>query len=160
LAHDDSANYRERELTNLEIAVSKAPVLGHGFGFAYQPPQGKAGTFWGDRAPYYSHNFYWWTLAKTGIIGLGLALFAMLAPLAGALTQRYSGPQVAAAAASLAGLLAVSWVAPLPIDSPTSLLIGAALGAALGWGGLRGGDGATPGPRGGISDDALQGAVK
>lgn len=133
LARDSSAAYREQEIGNLELAFTKKPILGNGFGYAYQPPQGKPGTFWYDRAPYYSHNFFWWALAKTGILGLALVLFALVSPLISAVIKTERNPQIIAAAASFAGLLAVSWVAPLPIDAPTSFLIGLVLGALLGW---------------------------
>ncbi|WP_159924702.1 O-antigen ligase family protein [Rhodococcus sp. WAY2] len=131
LARDDSARYREREIGNLERAFYEDPVVGHGFGFAYQRPQGSQGTFWYDRAPYYSHNFYWWMMVKTGVVGLLLFLLATLVPVVKG-TVWSKNPVAVALAASLGGLLAICWVAPLPLDSPTSALVGSALGALVG----------------------------
>ncbi len=133
LARDSSAAYREHELGNLRAAFDTAPAIGHGFGYAYQAPRGEKGTFWYDRAPYYSHNFYWWTLAKTGVVGLTLVLLAMLGPLLSSVRQTSRNPQLVCVAATLAGLLAVAWFAPLPLEAPNSLLIGSFLGAVLGF---------------------------
>lgn len=136
LSRDSSEIYRQQEIGYLERAFDEAPIFGHGFGYAYRPPQGQPGTFWSERAPYYSHNFYWWALAKTGLLGLVLILVAVLGALASVVLGPRRGPQITAAAATFTGLLAVSWVAPLPIDAPTSLLIGSALGLLIGWIGL------------------------
>ena len=70
---------REAENVNLWIAIREAPLFGHGFGYAYQPPFGPAGRFAATFGPYYAHNFYLWLLAKAGIIGLvGFAMFALV----------------------------------------------------------------------------------
>ncbi|MBW4813356.1 O-antigen ligase family protein [Rhodococcus qingshengii] len=128
---DSSTVYRDMEIAKLQVVVEDSPLIGHGYGFAYQRPIGQRGTFFYERAPYYSHNFYWWTLAKTGVVGLLLFLAAALSPLV--VAMRDSSPGWGKAfAATLGGLLAVCWVAPLPIDAPSSAVIGAILGCTAG----------------------------
>lgn len=128
---DSSTVYREIEIERLRGAVEQSPTVGHGYGYAYQKPIGKPGTFFYERAPYYSHNFYWWTLAKTGVVGLLLFLAAALLPLTAAI--RDSGPTWGkAVAATFAGFLVICWVAPLPIGAPSSAVIGALLGYLAG----------------------------
>ncbi len=129
-AIDPSTQYREHEVAELSQEISDSPVFGHGFGYAYKDPIGKRGSFWFERAPYYAHNFYLWAWVKTGIVGLALALIALVGPVIRGLERTGDSISLAVSATAL-GLLAVCLVAPLPIDSPASLLVGALIGTVI-----------------------------
>jgi O-antigen ligase len=108
--------------------IEESPLFGHGFGYAYKPPLGIPGTFNSDFAPYYAHNFYLWILVKAGVTGLAIFLWFSLAPILK--TFRQSSGLAHASAGAATALLACSFVVPMPIGSPTALLLGALLGAA------------------------------
>jgi hypothetical protein len=134
LAVDESALERVRENGLLYREIARAPLFGHGLGYPYQAPKG------GDEFglifyPAYSHNFYLWWLAKTGLGGMAVfALFA-LTPLVRAI-RGASAPAKISAAVS-AGLLAISVVWPLPEMGPDALALGLALGLTMGFGNAR-----------------------
>jgi hypothetical protein len=50
---------------NLNRAIAKAPLFGHGLGYAYQLPFGKARTFTATLGTTYAHNLYLWWLAQS-----------------------------------------------------------------------------------------------
>lgn len=127
LTVDSSAQFRFQQENLLIIPrIAENPFLGHGFGYAYKLPTGVAGTFNADFAPYYAHNFYLWLLAKAGLIGLALFLWFALVPAIRSL--RGGSPAMVAAGGATLALLATSFVAPMPIGSPTGLILGALIG--------------------------------
>lgn len=134
LAVDDSALERLREINLLKETIAGAPLFGHGLGYTYQPPTGDD-EFHRYLYPAYSHNFYLWWLAKAGAVGMAaFALFA-LTPVILALRCAPAPAKISAAVA--AGLLAISAVWPLPEMPMDALGLGMALGAAMGYAGLR-----------------------
>jgi O-antigen ligase len=127
---DTSALYRTQESKLLIRAFTEQPLLGHGIGYAYQPARGAAGSFTATTGRYYAHNFYLWLLAKSGLLGLVAFLaVAMNATLAG--MRRASKIRLALGGTG-AALLAVSFVAPLPLAPSSALLIGLVLGLLAG----------------------------
>jgi O-Antigen ligase len=125
---DESALARLAEDANLHRAIAEAPVFGHGLGFAYQLPFGRAGSFTAGLGTTYSHNFYLWWLAKAGAVGmLAFALFA-ITPVIRAL--RCATPPAKISAAVCVGLLAVCIVEPMP-EEHGALTLGLALGSAM-----------------------------
>lgn len=135
---DPSTQFRLQENRDLSRAIEDAPVIGHGLGFAYRPGTGPPGQYMRDQAPYYAHNFYLWALVKAGFLGLLAFGYVMLTPVLSALRSP-SSTQLAAGAAA-AALLAVSVVAPVPLGSPTAVLLGALLGLLAGARGMQGRD--------------------
>ena len=132
LAVDPSALARRAEDVNLNRAIAKAPVFGHGLGYAYQLPFGKSDSFSATLGTTVGHNFYLWWLVKAGAVGMAaFALFA-LTPLIRAL-RCASAPAKISAAVSV-GLLAVCIVSPLPEGYGASTL-GLALGSAMAFAG-------------------------
>jgi O-antigen ligase len=130
-AQDASTLYRAEETQRLELSISEAPVMGHGFGYAYKLAEGKRGSWFYDQGPYYAHNFYLWALVKSGVVGLALFLAAMALPLVRPVLHP-TNPVATACAAAAIGLLGVSWVAPMPLGSPTAVVLGALVGAVCG----------------------------
>jgi len=128
LSMDTSVLYRDREMANGIDAIVNSPIIGHGLGFAYQSGSGPAGTFWRDQAPYYSHNFYLWIGIKFGIIGICLLVLLVSACIQG--PYRDNARSILLFGGS--SLLAVSAVAPLPLESYTAVILGIALGGCLG----------------------------
>lgn len=118
ISSDPSVKYRVTENYYLGEAFNSAPIVGHGFGYAYKPPVGTPG--------WYGHDFYFWLLVKTGLVGLAVFVYWAVSPL---LAIR-KGP-AAAVALGLAGvgLLVVSFIAPIPLGMNGSAALGAALGA-------------------------------
>lgn len=136
LAVDNSTLARLAEDANLNRAIAKAPVFGHGLGFAYQEPFGRdPDEFTNKLGTTYSHNFYLWWLAKSGAVGMAAFAVFALAPLVTALRSA-SAPAKASAAVS-AGLLVMSIIDPLPEDPANAMTLGIALGAALAFARLR-----------------------
>lgn len=130
---DPSALYRLQEDARLVDSFWQAPIFGHGFGYAYQPPFGEANSFGAGAGMYYAHNFYLWLLVKTGIAGAAVfAWVALRTALAPALRGIKAGSAHLGFVVAAASLLTVCYVAPIPLDSPGSLIIGAALGLAAG----------------------------
>ncbi|WP_068188198.1 O-antigen ligase family protein [Mycobacterium sp. UM_CSW] len=130
LAVDSSTLARLAEDANLNRAIAKAPVFGHGLGYAYQEPFGNdPDEFTNTLGTTYSHNFYLWWLAKSGAVGMAAFAVFALTPLIRALRSA-SAPAKASAAVS-AGLLVMSVVDPLPEDPANAMTLGMALGAAL-----------------------------
>jgi hypothetical protein len=135
-AVDPSVMYRQKENALLTAAISRSPVTGHGFGYAYRPPSGPAGSFFRESAPYYAHNFYLWFLLKAGWLGMLLFAWMAVVPLVWVLFNPVSTLQVAVASAA-AGLLAISVFAPIPNDSPGAALLGSVLGVVVALSGAR-----------------------
>ena len=76
LAVDTSTLDRLQEIRNLNRAIARAPVFGHGLGYVYQLPSGDD-EFSTKYQPTYSHNFYLWWWVKAGAVGMVVfALFA------------------------------------------------------------------------------------
>jgi hypothetical protein len=140
LAVDESALERLRENALLYREIAKAPVFGHGLGYAYQAQKGNDEfglTFY----PAYSHNFYLWWLVKAGAVGMSAFAVFALTPLIRAV--RCASVPAKISAAVCAGLLAISVVWPLPEMQSDAMALGMALGSAMGFAGLpRGGRGA------------------
>ncbi|WP_240629796.1 O-antigen ligase family protein [Mycobacterium colombiense] len=134
LAVDDSALERLREINLLKETIAQAPVFGHGLGYVYQPPTGDD-EFHLYLYPAYSHNFYLWWLAKAGAVGMAVFAIFALTPVILALRCAPAAAKISAAVA--AGLLAISAVWPLPEMPMDALGLGLALGAAMGYAGLR-----------------------
>ncbi|MBW0014542.1 O-antigen ligase family protein [Mycobacterium sp.] len=133
LSVDSSTQDRLREVGNLNRAIARAPVFGHGLGYAYQPSYGDD-EFETKITSTFSHNFYLWWLVKAGAVGMAaFALFA-LAPLTRAL--RRASPPAKISAATTGGLLAISAVWPLPEMPIDALALGLALGATMGLAGV------------------------
>ena len=128
LARDPSTLGRLAEDANLNRAIAKAPVFGHGLGYAYQLPSGEPDSFTATLGTTYAHNFYLWWLAKAGAVGMAaFALFA-LTPLIRAL-RCASAPAKISAAVSVA-LLVTCTVNPMP-EEGGALTLGLALGSAM-----------------------------
>lgn len=129
LAKDGSAQFRfEQEDAYLVPQIWNSPIWGHGFGFAYKPLlTGRALNDKSTNLQYYAHNFYLWILVKSGVAGLALFVVSVcLPPLR--LIRRFDPISLATGAATL-GLLASSFVAPMPLGTPTALLLGVVAGA-------------------------------
>lgn len=124
-ATDASVQFRASEDAWLLRGIASAPVFGHGFGFAYKPSSGTS-SFTLDYAPYYAHNFYLWTGVKTGVLGVLMFVLSIASPLLRSLNR----PTVATLgiAAALVGMLAASYVAPVPLSSTSTILFGALVG--------------------------------
>ncbi|WP_344782153.1 O-antigen ligase family protein [Microbacterium kribbense] len=127
---DTSILYRTSEAEHLIAAFRRSPLFGNGFGYAYQPPQGPMGTFWGDQAPYYAHNFYLWLLAKAGLLGAIIFCFVAVVPLVRGI--RTATPVRLIVTSGSMAALAVSLVAPMPLGTNSSVAIGGILGLAFG----------------------------
>lgn len=126
LSTDTSVLYRDREMQFGVTAVLNSPLLGNGFGYAYHPGSGDVGTFWRDQAPYYSHNFYLWLAIKMGAIGLITFTGFVVSCVAGT----YDRTLRVAATVGGVSLLAVCFVAPLPLESYSALTLALPLGIA------------------------------
>ncbi|WP_158022635.1 O-antigen ligase family protein [Mycolicibacterium gilvum] len=130
LATDESAQYRLRETTYLIEAISEAPFLGHGFGYAYQPPiVAEPDSFEVIDGPFYAHNFYLWLFAKAGLLGMLGFLWLAVTPVIRAAQTPTIEAKVSAVVAS--SLLVICVVNPLPLGPSNSLALGLALGSAL-----------------------------
>lgn len=127
LAIDASAQYRlTQENPYLISAIRESPIVGHGFGFPYRPLySGGYELEEAQRLQYYAHNFYLWLWTKAGVLGLLVFVWAAVVPV---LTS-FRGSKIAiAAGAASAGLLASSLVAPVPLGTPSALLLGILFG--------------------------------
>lgn len=129
IAEDGSAQFRLQEDAYLTPRFEQAPFVGHGFGFAYKPPQGPAGSIFDQYAPYYAHNWYLWILVKTGVTGAGLLLAAIGVPVLAALWR--PNPRRLALAIATGVLMVDSIVAPMPNADATATLVGAVLGMLI-----------------------------
>lgn len=111
--------------------IQKSPLWGNGFGYAYKPINtGRALSDKSENLQCYAHNFYLWLLVKAGPVGFLLFLVPIARVLVAAL--RGSGHVALTTGALAAGLLAVSFVAPMPLGSPTAVLLGLVTGACAG----------------------------
>lgn len=126
---DTSYGARQAENVNLWIAIRDAPILGHGFGYAYQLPRGRIDSWSATTGPYYAHNLYLWLLVKTGVVGLAAFLLLALVPLIRAFRSQNSAARASAITAAI--MLAVSVVAPSAESELGGLVLGMALGAAM-----------------------------
>jgi hypothetical protein len=133
IAADGSAQFRfEQENYYLVPEIFRSPVFGHGYGYAYKPLEtGRFITEKSEGLRYYAHNFYLWILVKTGFVGLLIFAFSIIVPVLGRMRVKSSIVHMASAAAA-AGLLAASFVAPMPLGAPTSVLLGALAGICAG----------------------------
>jgi O-antigen ligase len=129
LSVDSSVQYRAFETEHGLEAIRESPVLGNGFGYAYLPSRGEAGSFQATRGMYYSHNFYLWIAIKGGIVGLAAFLAFALSPLNIRRARASAGPYFAGVLA-VVSLLAISVVAPQPLGTPGAMILGCCLGAA------------------------------
>lgn len=130
LAVDESTLDRLREDAKLNLAITEAPMFGHGLGYAYQMPFGKdPGGFTATLGTTYAHNFYLWWLCKAGATGmLAFAVFALTPIIRG---LRSASPPAKIATAVCVGLLVMCTVAPLPEEPASALALGMALGSAI-----------------------------
>ncbi len=108
---DFSITYRNHETAALVDGFRSSPLVGHGLGFAYKDPEGATGSFTDTTGRYYAHNLYLWFLAKTGLIGTAAFVGACFYALVHAWRRK------APYGAALAGVMAASYVAPLPFSS-------------------------------------------
>ncbi len=132
LASDTSALARWHENANLRGAFAESPLLGHGLGFAYQLPFGKISEFSATTlGTTYAHNFHLLLLVKAGIVGMTAFALFVLAPVV--IAMRSSSDIARSAAALAVGMAAACFVDPMPIESPSSMVLGATLGVALGF---------------------------
>jgi hypothetical protein len=133
LAADKSTLDRLAEDANLNRAIAKAPVFGHGLGYAYQLPFGKAGSFTATLGTTAAHNFYLWWLAKAGAVGMAAFALLALTPVIRAL-RCASAPAKISAAVSV-GLFALCTVDPILEEQGGGMTMGLALGAAMAFAG-------------------------
>lgn len=126
---DLSWQFRVNENDNLWRAMHDSRVLGNGLGHAYQNPYGPVGSWTRTYGPYYSHNFYYWLVAKAGLVGLAGFLWFALLPIA----RGFRAPAVGAKVGAIVALsiLVISYVWPIPEGVPDSIVLGIALGAAM-----------------------------
>lgn len=132
---DESWQFRVGENRALWRAFDTSPILGHGFGYAYQAPIGPPDSFTATAGPYFAHNFYLWLLVKSGIIGILCFVPFALMPISRALRTASIESRVSAVVAC--SLLVVSYVWPLPEVTYDAAALGMALGAAMGFSQLR-----------------------
>lgn len=135
---DGSAQYRVREDSNLIPNIGRSPIFGHGFGYAYKPPEPPANSFFTKYGPYYAHNYYLWLLVKTGIAGAALLLGAILVP--ALLALRRPTAATTSLAITVGALMTTSFAAPMPNGDLTATLLGGALGLLVAQLTGRGGD--------------------
>jgi hypothetical protein len=133
LATDGSARFRlDQEDPYLWSEIAEQPIVGHGFGHPYKPLfTGRfASEEQAEGLSRFAHNFYLWTWVKSGLLGLAAFVIAIVVPAFVAI--RRGSTLAIGAAAGLLGLLAASFVAPMPVGYPTSLLVGLLGGACAG----------------------------
>lgn len=139
LAVDDSTKYRLVENADLTREIAKAPVFGHGMGYAYRLPFGDEGSgsdqFGFDSftvllGTTYAHNFYLWWLVKAGVVGMAVFAWFALRPVIRALRSASKPAQIAGAVS--AGLLVLNIIGPNIEDTPDSVVFGMVLGSAMG----------------------------
>ena len=132
LANDGSAQFRfQQEDYYLEQQIANSPLIGHGMGYPYKPLL--TGRTFGDKSEYlryYAHNTYLWLWVKSGVFGLLAFVYAFATPIFGALWTR--GDVAVAAGAATAGLLSCGFVVPMPLGTPTAVLLGAVAGLCAG----------------------------
>ncbi len=143
LAVDDSTKYRLVENADLTRAIAKAPVFGHGIGFAYRLAFGDEGSgndqFGFDSftvllGTTYAHNFYLWWLVKAGAVGMAVFAWFALRPVIRALRSASKPAKIAGAVC--AGLLVLNIFGPNIEDTPDSVVFGMVLGSAMGFANL------------------------
>ncbi|QZT58428.1 O-antigen ligase family protein [Mycolicibacterium austroafricanum] len=121
---DKSLEYRRIEMDYLFRAISDYEMFGHGYGYSYKPPRdGRPITAW------FAHNYYLWTIVKTGMTGFLIHTVAYISPISQALRRPLNPYRSACAAAALA-LLAVSWAVPYAAAPESAVVLGALLGCA------------------------------
>lgn len=127
-SEDMSLQYRLDEYSGLARSIDQSPFIGHGFGHAYREPVGPPGQYFHDAAPYYSHNFYMWTMDKVGVLGLGVILLIFLLPIV-----RPTGHDIVNVCARtvLISFLAISLAVPMPNGQTSGPLVGAVLALAI-----------------------------
>lgn len=140
LAVDDSTKYRLVENADLFREIAKAPVFGHGIGYAYRLSFGDEGSgndqFGFDSftvllGTTYAHNFYLWWLVKAGAVGMAAFAWFALRPAIRAL--RCASKRAKIAGAVSAGLLVLNIIGPNIEDTPDSVVFGMVLGSAMGF---------------------------
>lgn len=122
---DRSLGYRDIEIDYLLKAIPGNELIGHGFGYSYKPVRERLqfGT------AFYSHNYYLWTIVKTGFLGMTAYATALIAPLMPALRGK-TDVYRSACAATAVGCLIVSWAVPFPVGIESAVVLGALLGCA------------------------------
>jgi hypothetical protein len=136
LAVDQSTLDRLAENDHLIPAFTKAPVFGHGLGYAYQLPFGNDPTgFTETLGTTYAHNFYLWWLVKAGAVGMAAFVVFAMVPVVRALRCGSAPAKISASVAI--GLLVMCNVDPLPEESPNGLALGMVLGAAMAFASLQ-----------------------
>jgi hypothetical protein len=165
LAVDDSTQYRLVENGDLFREIAKAPVFGHGMGYAYRLPFGDEGngsdafgfdSFTVLLGTTYAHNFYLWWLVKAGVVGMAVFAWFALRPVIRALRSTSTPAKIAGSVAF--GLLVLNIVGPNIEDTPDSVVYGIALGSAMGFANLarkRPEQSGSPGLDDGATDDRV-----
>ncbi|GLZ51780.1 O-antigen ligase family protein [Actinomycetospora sp. NBRC 106378] len=123
---DPSVLYREQETTNVVPRILSSPVVGHGFGAAYQRPRSGLGSFFAEQAPYYLHDYYLWLALKVGLLGLAVYLVLLVVPLVRVLRAGPAAPPAAVAAgAVVAAWLVVQVTTPVGLGFASATVAGA-----------------------------------
>ncbi|MBU4616839.1 O-antigen ligase family protein [Rhodococcus sp. GG48] len=100
---DTSTQDRVVENQYMTAAIEDAPFLGHGYGYAYKPKSGPADRFAANGGQFYGHNYYFWLLMKTGILGLASFVLVLLAAMRRMLRKSADDPEALGILATLAG---------------------------------------------------------
>lgn len=124
---DKSLLYRHIETDYMLRAVPGHELFGHGFGYSYKPPRSRAEA----TTAHYGHNYYLWTLVKTGYVGLAAYLTALFGPLV-SLLRAPTNVFCATVGAAAFSFMITSWVVPFPIGMTTAPVLGALIGSAVG----------------------------
>lgn len=132
LQNDGSAQFRfQQEDLYLRREISNSPVIGHGMGFPYKPLlTGRSLSDKSDYLRYYAHNTYLWFWVKSGLVGLVAFLYTFATPVVAAVRGRQDIEL--ASGAAVTGLLACAFVVPMPLGTPTAVLLGCAAGLCAG----------------------------
>jgi len=125
--YDYSYVFRQLEVNWLKRSIVDHEFFGNGFGFRYRPSIG-AGV---DAQTYYAHQFYLWTVAKVGLLGLIGYMTTFLLPVLHSLFGPGRFALRSAAGAALVGYLAAFTVVPIPTAVNGAPVFGALLAIAL-----------------------------
>ncbi|MDH3012548.1 O-antigen ligase family protein [Gordonia alkanivorans] len=122
---DGSAQFRlQQENPYLFDAIEESPVVGHGLGYAYKPLlTGRALNDRSENLQYYAHDLYLWLMVKLGPAGTVAFLLPMLASIVSTII-RPTKVLALFCGGAVAGFLAISTVAPLPLTVHTCFVFG------------------------------------